>query len=572
MNSMPQETEQYTICSENYFQFIQGINGQFKSPEALVRTIAQTIAPLAQELHIGYLSVHFETHQGAMNLQEKNFSTEIYKVDYDTEAVWNVEFATVESGICVLSTASVRNYTWNVQEREQVRFLLENLFVRIGHIRVSQLLAKAVTSDFLTEVLNIRGITIYGNELQANNELGKYNALYMNIKNFKYINKSVGHTKGDEILRKYCKAVQSFLLSDEKICRPGGDNFVVLIQKDRTEIFLNFMHEIPVTIAYQDEQKSYRLASNIGIYRIAEYDTINNAIEMASIAMNEVKHTQKGIDQLWYDSCMIEKIMHDKQISQFFPKALADGEFLVYYQPKVTLDTKELCGCEALTRWFHHGKIVPPMDFIPILEREGTICNLDFYVFERVCADLRRWLDMGIEPVRISVNFSQQHLRNTILAEEILRIIEKYQIDSRYIEIELTEMSCAKDHDSMLEFLQKMRECGICTSIDDFGTGFSSLNMLREFHMDVIKLDKSFVDKIALETEDCSNDRIVIQNIVNMVRDLDLEIISEGVETKEQAEFLKQIHCNMAQGYLFDRPLPHDEFEQRLVGKRYYSV
>ena len=295
-------------------------------------------------------------------------------------------------------------------------------------------------------------------------------------------------------------------------------------------------------------------------------------MDLATIALNEVKHSGKGVDKLWYAPYMMEKIMHDKQISQLFPKALADGEFLVYYQPKVILETQELCGCEALARWCHEGKIVPPMEFIPVLEREGTVCNLDFFVFERACADLRRWLDMGIEPVRISVNFSQQHLRNKRLADEILAIMQKYEIESRYIEIELTEMSGAKDHDAMLSFLQKMRDYGICTSIDDFGTGFSSLNMLREFHMDIIKLDKSFVDKITSENIEVQSDKIVIENIVHMVRALKLEIISEGVETKEQADFLRDIHCNMAQGFLFDKPLPHDEFEKRLLGSRIYHV
>ncbi len=560
------------ICSDAYFQFIHAINGYYKSPEALSKVIAKEIPPVAKELCIGYLAVHLDAPQNSLAPQGKHISAEIYKTDYLSDEIWRVDFVTQEEGLCVLSVAPVRGYFWNDQEKKMIHFFLENLFIRMGRARMGYLLSKVGTSDFLTSAMNSHGMTIYGTDLREKNQLFRYNGVFLNLKNFKYINRSVGQAKGDEILKKYCRTLQGFLLPGEKLSRPGGDNFFALIRKERTEMFLRFLQEIPITIPYESSSRTYRISANAGIYQIMEHDDIGMAMDYATVALNEVKHSGKGVDQLWYAPYMMEKIMHDKQISQLFPKALADGEFLVYYQPKVMLENQELCGCEALARWQHEGRIVPPMEFVPVLEREGTVCNLDFYVFEKVCSDLRRWLDMGIEPVRISANFSQQHLRNKHLSEEILAVMQKYDIESRYIEIELTEMSGAKDHDAMLAFLQKMRDYGICTSIDDFGTGFSSLNMLREFHMDVIKLDKSFVDKIALPSEDSSSDRIVIQNIVHLVRDLQLEIISEGVETKEQAEFLKNIHCNMAQGFLFDRPLPHDEFEKRLLGNRIYHV
>ncbi len=564
--------EKKRICSEAYFQFFHAINQHCKSAEALNKIISRWIAPLAEEMHIGYLAVHLDTPSNSLAPQGKHINAEIYQSDYDCNQIWGVKFITPESGICILSTAPERNYHWTDLEKEEVHFFLECLFVRFGRARMGQLLSKVSISDFLTSAMNSRGMAVYGKELEQKGELKNYNALFMNLKNFKYINRAAGQLKGDEILVKYCRTVQGFLLPGEKLSRPGGDNFFLLVRKERTEMVLKFLQEVPITVYVENVQKTYRITANIGIYQICRQDNIDNAMDLATVALNEVKHSGKGVDKLWYAPYMMEKIMHDKRISQVFPKALTDGEFLVYYQPKVTLETQKLCGCEALARWFHEGKIVPPMEFVPVLEREGTVCNLDFYVFEKVCYDLRRWMDVGIEPVRISVNFSQQHLKNKRLSDEILAIMQKYDIESRYIEIELTEMSGAKDRDAMLAFLQKMRDYGICTSIDDFGTGFSSLNMLREFHMDIIKLDKSFVDKIAMTTPDSASDRIVIQNIVHMVQDLQLEIISEGVETKEQAEFLRNIHCNMAQGFLFDKPLPHDEFEKRLLGSRIYHI
>ena len=566
-----QKPEKQSFCSESYSRFIHAVNGYYKSPETLSKAIGRALEEFAKELHLGYLSVHLDAPCNNLAPEGKHVCSEIYKADYDFHKIWSVEFVTGEEGHCTLYTAPVKGYDWSEQEKAEIHFLLENLFILFGRARMGQLLLKASTCDFMTSALNTRGMVLYGLELAEKKRLADYNALFMNLKNFKYINRNVGQTKGDEILIRYCHTLQGFLLPGEQISRPGGDNFFVLVKKERTELFLKFVQEIPITVDYEASYRTHRISANIGIYQIMPDDNIGNVMDLATVALNEVKHSGKGIDQLWYAPYMMGKIMHEKQISQLFPKVLADGEFLVYYQPKVSLETQELCGCEALARWSHDGKLVPPMDFVPVLEREGTVCNLDFYIFEKVCSDLRHWLDMGIEPVRVSVNFSQQHLRNPRLSDEILAIMQKYEIESRYIEIELTEMSETSNHDAMLAFLQKMRDYGICTSIDDFGTGFSSLNMLREFHMDIIKLDKSFVDKIA-SLPDCTSDKIVIQNIVQMVQDLQLEIISEGVETKEQANFLRKIQCNMAQGYLFDRPLPHDEFEQRLLGNRTYHV
>mgnify|MGYP003294369310 CR=1 FL=1 len=210
------------------------------------------------------------------------------------------------------------------------------------------------------------------------------------------------------------------------------------------------------------------------------------------------------------------------------------------------------------------------MDFIPVLEREGSICELDFYVLETICADIKKWQDMGIDPVRVSTNFSKMHLHNKALAERIVSVINKYGIDSRFIEIELTEMTGYEDYDALAAFVAEMKAYGIHTSIDDFGTGYSSLNLLKELDVDIIKLDRSFFNNIAVNDDENSHDRIVIKNIVNMVKELNMEVIAEGIETCGQVEFLKDIRCCMVQGYLYDRPLPQEQFLDRLMGHRIY--
>jgi EAL domain-containing protein (putative c-di-GMP-specific phosphodiesterase class I) len=263
---------------------------------------------------------------------------------------------------------------------------------------------------------------------------------------------------------------------------------------------------------------------------------------------------------------MLDRVMHDKEVSTIFKKALLNEEFVVYYQPKVDLNNNQLCGCEALVRWVKDGKVMPPMEFIPVLEREGSVCKLDFYVFEKVCRDINQWLRQGIEPVRISTNFSKAHLHNRSFADDIVSIMRKYEVDSRYLEVELTEMSGYEDYDALSVFVDEMKDYGVKTSIDDFGTGYSSLNLLKDLNVDVIKLDKSFLNNIEKKGE---SDEIVIKSIIKMVTDLNMKVIAEGVETVEQAEFLKDAECCMAQGFLFDKPLPRDEFEKRLKDRQY---
>ena len=317
-----------------------------------------------------------------------------------------------------------------------------------------------------------------------------------------------------------------------------------------------------------ESEGDIEIETRMGIYAVQSGDTMNDIMNASTTALNVAKKNINS-DRVWFEAYMMEQEVRDKTIAGLFAQAIKNNEFLAYYQPKVLLTNNRLCGCEALVRWKRDGKLVPPMEFIPVLERNGDICELDFYVFETVCKDISRWRSQGIEPVKVSVNFSKVHIFDWLFTKRILSIMQKYGVDSKYIEIELTESSSQADYRDLMEFITSMRDCGINVSIDDFGTGYSSLSLLKELKVDIIKLDKSFIDDI--EKRD-GIDEIVIKNIINMVNELDMQVIAEGVETSGQAEFLRNAKCAMAQGYLFDRPLPCEEFEQRLtVGREYIS-
>lgn len=305
--------------------------------------------------------------------------------------------------------------------------------------------------------------------------------------------------------------------------------------------------EVPVTIR-----------AIAGVYEINEpMEHCGMLIGECATALDIAKHI-KNKPYEFVTQELRESVYKERKVAGSFPEALRRGMFKPYYQPKVDTDTYRIVGAEALARMEYGGKLVPPIEFIPILERNGMICNLDFYILEQVCNDIRCWMDIGIKPVPVSVNLSRKHLTNPNLAEDIMKVINKYQIDTSYIEIELTETVEETEQAQTIAFMKKMKQYNVRLSIDDFGTGYSSLNLLRFFPVDVLKIDRTFLNN----TEE--NDRIVLSNIIRMASELHMDVVSEGVERWDQVDFLKQMTCNVVQGFLFDKPLPKAEFEEKL--------
>ncbi len=423
--------------------------------------------------------------------------------------------------------------------------------------------------DPLTGILNITGFMNQGTALCEKGCQSDYTGMFLNIKSFRYINQRFGFSHGDDALCKYAQNIQKLLLEDEIFARLGCDTFVLLVHKNRVNLLVGSVLSVRVHIQMDDFINNLDLSSRIGLYAVRPKDTMNDIINRITVA-GLVAKTSRNHSTIWFRESMLERYIHDKEIADSFTTAMENGEFSVYFQPKVSLEDHTLCGCEALTRWTRTNSMISPSEFIPVLEQEGTICILDFYVLKAVCRSIREWLDAGIEPVRVSTNLSKIHLHNKNLAKNILRILDSYQVDPKYIEIELTESCAYEDFDSLSRFVNTMKEHGVHTSIDDFGTGYSSLNLLKDLNVDIIKLDKSFLSQNQNNIKLHSNE-VVIKTVINMAADLDMQVVCEGVETVEQADLLKSMNCPMVQGYLFDKPLTHDMFEARLKSNRVYD-
>ena len=255
------------------------------------------------------------------------------------------------------------------------------------------------------------------------------------------------------------------------------------------------------------------------------------------------------------------------EVRAVYRDALRDEEFLVYYQPKVELTSYRLTGAEALCRWSHGGELIAPYLFIPVLEEDDSICALDFYMLEHTCRDIRAFMDDGLSPVCVSVNLSRRHLDNPRLLEDIIEVIDRNGIPHEYMEIELTETTTDADFGDLRPLLDGLREAGVRTAVDDFGVGYSSMNLLRELPWSTLKIDKNFMPTGERGPEYNKNIEM-LKALISMSNAMGIECLSEGVETAEQIAILKKYGCLIAQGFFFDRPLPREEFIRRLREKQ----
>lgn len=436
-----------------------------------------------------------------------------------------------------------------------------------SYIRVSE---ELMMRDSVTEISSIDKLFKFSEKLKKSDKLKNYAGVYINIKNFRYINQQIGIELGDVVLREYASFASKKLHKHELLVSMSGDAFFALILKDRVNEYLkqispkDMKYALPkASTDTNNEDVNIIINIRAGIYPI-ENDSIREAMHKCSLALGETKKSNNDI--VSFTSSMLEDMIAEKDILLSYSDAIKNEEFVVFYQPKVSSSTNELEGAEALCRWIRNGEIVPPNIFIPVLEENDKITELDFYIFEHVCRDIRSWIDRGITPVRISSNFSKNHLQNPEFAKKITDIVKKYNVPVEYLETELTESSGYSDNEALKKFLGDMQSENIFTSMDDFGTGYSSLSLLKELDFNVVKIDRAFFKDM---NDGNKKNLKMIENVIRMIQDLDRIVVCEGIETVEQVDFLKAIGNPIIQGYLFDKPLPQAMFEKRLINPKY---
>lgn len=543
--------------------FFKCINEDVSTMEECEEKVQRAICTVADGIHIGKMVFEVnapstnlrpegEHHVGILFDRKKDVSGEIHEWSYPIQDGGRVSIRVQAQGAADFTEA----------ERKLLTFLCGEVFHEYSRIMMQNLLLRVVHTDLTTGIPNIEAFYGFAERLTQMGHIQQYDSMFINIHNFKYVNKVFSYQEGDGIIREYAARLQSMLTGDEMIARLGGDNFVVLILKEHSDAFLKQVQNMRLSYSSAGKEKTFTFGATVGIGDLSELHSSREVIGRASIAYQAAR--QRGVGSAVRYSEQIQQILMENQsiISNFMP-ALEAQEFVVYYQPKIRIDNHGICGAEALVRWIRKGKLIAPDKFIPQLEREGSICALDYYVLDRVCMFLRKRLDQGKKVSCISVNFSRRHLEEKDLVQHIIRVVDKYRVPHEYIEIELTESDNYQNYEIMAGIVKELKEHGICTAMDDFGKGFSSLNMIKTLKLDVIKIDKSF---IPLE-EDYPNkerDMVMFCNIVQLIKQMGMKTVAEGVETTGQMKYLKEVGCDIVQGYLFDKPLPEQLFEQRL--------
>ncbi len=527
-----------------------------------VSELQEVLRPLCQLLQIGQISAeHFISEQKEAARIGENFL--LYQSKPVAEEICK-RFVINDTSIMIYHIHAETGSKWTEEQQEKIDFLIHMLSVFNSRALLIGLTEQLMYYDHALDMPNIRYYERHVAQLMKNGGLVGYVGIFFNLKHFSVINQQIGREKGTLVMKRYAMQIQKMLTQEgEIICRVGGDNFAVLVKEQNMDLVLKILEGIG--IFYHDDTKDRVLVTaTAGVYIIRHEDDLKVATDLTdktSLACYNARY-QDMQDVVFFDSAMLERKKKNVEIENLFPEAIRNEEFLVFYQPKISLTGYEIAGAEALCRWKHNGKLIPPFQFIPVLEQGMDICTLDFYMLEHVCRDIRRWLDEGRHVVRISVNLSRRHMTDMDLLEHILEIIDRNHVPHEYIEIELTETTTDVEFKDLKRVVYGLQKTGISTSVDDFGIGYSSLNLIKEIPWNVLKVDKSFLP--TEQDDDKSLKAIMFRHVIAMAQELGLECIAEGVETKEQVELLRENCCNLAQGFFFDKPLPVTEFESRL--------
>ena len=385
----------------------------------------------------------------------------------------------------------------------------------------------------------------------------KFAAVILDIRQFKIINDVYGRSEGDRLLCYIAKMVGEKSSEDYLCARVGADMFYIFLKYEKQEDIVTLIKDF----RNKAENNEYGIPLHLqfGINYVMENN--ENAVivfDHAQLMLQKVKRSD-GCDYLFYDDVIRKHMIEEAKLENLVESAILERQFVPFFQPKVSISTGKVVGAEALVRWNHpeRGMISPGL-FIPMCERTGKIMLVDEYMWEETCRILHEWILRGKDVVPISVNVSRIHVYDEQLVKKITSLIQKYEIPSKYLVLEVTESMYMDNLETLNALIKELSKAGFKISMDDFGSGYSSLNSLKDMTLDEIKIDQGFLN----ETVASDKGKIVISEMITMIKKLKMKIVAEGVETKEQAKYLKNVGCDVAQGFYYSRPIPKEQFEQ----------
>lgn len=456
-------------------------------------------------------------------------------------------------------------------EKDKLRIMYE--IERLDAPKSIRTSVEDYTKDELFKIAFSDGITDYHNwpwmwerfTTYHLDNINDYAFVHFDIKDFKMINELYNHQIANNLLTKISKNIKKHKDWIYYGARCDNDNFALMTkglpETQLRQKLTDFFEELSVL----EEDSQYKICFRCGVvtmfYAMNTGDIVADCAKIAQATGNQLNKTEIN----FYTKEIHEKVLWGKQLKAYLDTAIQNQEFLVYLQPKIDTKSEKIYGAEALIRWNYKNKgLMPPIKFIPYFELDDSIIKIDEIVLHQVCRKLKSWKEKGYSLHPISVNLSRKHLEQTNVAEHLTKIVDSYGIDHQYIEFELTESATNDNQKYMLSILQDLHNKGFLISMDDFGTGYSSFGLLKEMPLDTLKIDKSFVDFIAVEKEPNKN-KIILQHIISMANALGIHCVAEGAEYYEQIKILENLGCNTVQGFYYSKPIPMEDFEENYI-------
>jgi diguanylate cyclase (GGDEF)-like protein len=436
--------------------------------------------------------------------------------------------------------------------KEQLETLLQQRTAQVDWLAyydtVTQLPNRALFEDRLTQAVSVAKA--------AHQSLG---VLFISLDQFKKVNDSLGHGPGDILLREFSERLKSCITRSDTVARFGSDEFALLrTQIDGTKDVIETIASLSQVLKFSFDLPGHELfaTASVGVSLFPlDGEDCQTLLKNAGAALYKARRSG-GANYQFYTADMHELATKRLELESKLRRAIQNEEFLLHYQPRVSVDSLAITGVEALVRWQHPQLgLISPSQFIPLAEDTGLIVPVGEWVLRTACLQGQRWREQGFAPVQIAVNISARQFHDQDLAQTVIRILEETGLSPKYLELELTESSIMQDAEFAAEMLNRLKIMGINISIDDFGTGFSSLASLKRLPIDALKIDQSFV----MEATSDSDDAALVMAIITLAHNLRLKVIAEGVETEDQLRFLQLLRCDEIQGYFFSKPLPADK-------------
>ena len=436
-----------------------------------------------------------------------------------------------------------------------------SIYIVISEKRKEESLYNLAYIDPITKLGNHNYFNQQGQKILSDKEIKNKYIMALDIDKFKSFNKKYGHELGNKLLEEVGKKLKEILKEKAIICRISNDIYGIIIYeiKNIEKQANKICQDVSKIIINNIE---YNILVYLGIYKIIDnkYNLLES-FDKALIAHDKTKGNSEKQYYIYNEEIELQ-LEKENEIENIMQQALESKEFVIYYQPKISTQNDKITEAEALVRWFRNGKLIPPNEFIPIFEKNRFIIKLDKYIFKEVCKDLNNWKqkNVNLKVPMISINISKEHFYEEEFIKEFVDIAKKYNIDPKEIELEITESATLNSNIDVIKVMNNIKKYGFRISLDDFGTGTSTLGMLQNMPIDTLKIDKIFVDKMDFN----NTDKNIIEYIVYIAKKLNLKTVAEGVENENQVNYLKSIECDMLQGYYYSTPVSKGTFLQSL--------